>query len=365
MSLLCVWSFAGLCISGYMSACWRELAKCRDVSPFVIAFQTMNDEAVAFSDHVMRHVPCQLLNDVERNDPAAIASIIEKQKPDVLVIPGWAHKAYCRLTTHPMLARVPVVMAMDTPWRNDWRQRLAKWRLRRLLQRVDRVMVTGERCWQYARRLGFTERQIHRGVYGIDYQRLHSCHAQRLAQSNGWPLRMLYVGRYESEKGMDLLLAAHAQYRKEHAQPMPLSCCGMGSMKAKVQAAEHVDDLGFVQPDALANVMIEHGLFILASRYDPWPLVIAEACAAGLPVICTEACGSAVELVRSYHNGLVVPTDDADALAQAMSWMHAHCAELPIMGQHGQAMAAAYSSERWATRWCALLCQLKLECTNR
>ena len=61
-------------------------------------------------------------------------------------------------------------------------------------------------------------------------------------------------------------------------------------------------DRGFVQPADQAAIWAEHGAFALASRYDPWPLVIVEACAAGLPVIHSEACGSAVELVRPVRH---------------------------------------------------------------
>ena len=94
-----------------------------------------------------------------------------------------------------------------------------------------------------------------------------------------------------------------------------------------------------------------HGALVLASRYEPWGLVIAESFAAGLPVICTEACGASVELVRSYYNGLTVATGDAEALADAMRWVHEHDDRLPEMGRNGCHFAAAFSTQVWAERW--------------
>jgi glycosyltransferase involved in cell wall biosynthesis len=70
-----------------------------------------------------------------------------------------------------------------------------------------------------------------------------------------------------------------------------------------------------------------------------------------LPVICTEACGSAVELIRPYYNGIPVATGDPDSLASAMRWMHDHSDRLPQMGRRGTELAAAYSAQAWAQRW--------------
>ena len=43
---------------------------------------------------------------------------------------------------------------------------------------------------------------------------------------------------------------------------------------------------------------------------------MAEAAAAGLPIICTDKCGARHEVVK--ENGIVVPAGDAAALAEAM-----------------------------------------------
>ena len=80
-------------------------------------------------------------------------------------------------------------------------------------------------------------------------------------------------------------------------------------------------------------------------------MVIAEAAASGLPIVCTSACGAAVELVRPYYNGLIVAPQDVVGLARAMRWIHDHESDLRIMGYRGQALAEPYSAETWATRW--------------
>ena len=93
------------------------------------------------------------------------------------------------------------------------------------------------------------------------------------------------------------------------------------------------------------------GALVLPSRYDPWPLVIPEAASAGLPILCTEDCGSAVEMIRPFFNGLMFPSDNISALAEAMRWTHEHYDQLPEMGRRAMEFSQAYSAQMWALRW--------------
>jgi glycosyltransferase involved in cell wall biosynthesis len=96
---------------------------------------------------------------------------------------------------------------------------------------------------------------------------------------------------------------------------------------------------------------LQHSVFVLVSRYEPWGVALAEAQYAGMPVICSEAVGASVELVRHHTNGLLVPTEDAAAIAQAMAWMESHPDRLAEMGATGKALAAPFAATYWAQRW--------------
>ncbi|MFW6060543.1 MAG: glycosyltransferase family 4 protein [Phycisphaeraceae bacterium] len=350
-------------VPGYMSACWRALAARADVELHVVSHQPAGraDRPAPFDfESLAAGLSIELIDYSDLHNAEVLARHVIDQEPDVVVLPGWRNRAALQLASHRQLRHARFVLAMDTPWRGDFRQRVARWRLRPLLERVDRVVVPGERAWQYARRLGVPEQRIRRGLYGIDYDALRASLDQRRARAGGWPRRFLFVGRYAAVKGLDVLLEAYARYRAAHGEreAFELSCCGSGPMQAEVQAAAGVTDHGFVQPNALPDVFAEHGVFVLPSRYDPWPLALVEACAAGLPVICTEACGSAVELVRPHYNGLIVPTEDVDALCGALNRAHAQREALATMGERGCALAAAYGAEAWAQRWAAMIEEL-------
>jgi glycosyltransferase involved in cell wall biosynthesis len=133
--------------------------------------------------------------------------------------------------------------------------------------------------------------------------------------------------------------------------PWPLTCRGAGPNATLLHAQPGVTDAGFMQPGQLPEAFHEHRAFVLPSRYEPWGVVIAEAAAAGLPVICSSACGAAADVVKPYVSGVVVPPDDAEALASALQWVHEHQDELDDLGRRGRQLAHAYSAGAWASRW--------------
>jgi glycosyltransferase involved in cell wall biosynthesis len=336
-------------ISGYIASCWRALAA-TGVDLFVFAYEIGAGEPnIAFSNSVMHGLDHRLLTEAQAHDPKTIADLVIDQKPDIVVLPGWFNPAYVALTTHPKLSHVKFVMTMDTPWRNQLRQKVARLKIGAYLDRMSAVVVAGERAWQYARYLQIPEQKLLRGVYGFEASPLESVLARR--QTNPWPQRFLYAGRYVEDKAIDILIAGYEQYRALSKEPWPLDCCGRGPMRQKILDAQGVTDIGFVQPADLPRVLLEHGAFIIVSRYEPWGVAIAEAQYSGLPVICSEACGASVEIVRHHASGLLVPTEDATSLARAMLWMEQNSAELPAMGEIGKSLAKPFAAEFWARRW--------------
>ncbi len=338
-------------ISGYMAACWRELAKQPGIDLHVIAWSTGSPGAQSpFHHQVMDGVPHTLLAQEQQNDASLLTGLVIGQQPQILVLSGWVHGPYRELVHLPELNRSAFIMTMDTPWSNTWRQHLAPWAMASYFKNIDAVVVAGERAWQYARRLGFDEKQIMRGTYGINYHHFAVAHQLRCAKPS-WPKSFLFVGRYMKSKALDVLVPGYQVYRQRVSDPWPLHCAGAGPDQKLLQGVDGIVDHGFVQPAEQQHLFAQAGAFVLASRYDPWPLVILESCAAGLPILCTEACGSAVENVRSYYNGLTFATDHPESLAKTLNWAHEHYDQLPVMGQRSMVMVEPFAAEHWAKRW--------------
>ncbi len=337
-------------MSGYMAAGWRELKKFDDVALKIVAWSAGGSNEVAFDDELVSGLDCGLLERGCRDDYAKIALACREYRPDVVVVPGWMGAAYRRLVVSDLAKNCEVFMGMDTPWCGVPRQYLTRYRHRKFLRRVDHVVVAGERSWQYARRLGFPEGKLHRGVYCYDD---HGFSADAAATNGSGPRDkgFLYVGRYSPEKGLDVLLDAHERYRKTVDDPWPLTCAGKGPLKPQVDSAKYAKDLGFIDPRSLPAVYRDHSVFILPSRYEPWGVVLAEAMGCGLPVIATEACGAGIDLVRQYTNGISVPSGDPNSLAGALGWMHRNPESLPEMGRSAVQASRPFCASSWAARW--------------
>ena len=136
---------------------------------------------------------------------------------------------------------------------------------------------------------------------------------------------LLYYGRIDIyQKGMDTLLAAFAIIRAE--QPgLKLVIAGRGKDASRL--FRMISDLGLreavevrLRPDRAAVLELMSGALalLMPSRLEGLPMVPAEAMAAGLPVIASDVAAMS-EIVESGVTGLLVPPDDAPALADAAS----------------------------------------------
>jgi glycosyltransferase involved in cell wall biosynthesis len=339
-------------VAGYMPACWRALAARPGVRLHVLhPKQLPNNPANPFAlDPLMQGLSHEMFDRSRPDVDSWLREAVRRHHPDVVVICGWVFWPYLGLMRDTELQGVRFVLGMDTPWRGTLRQRLARLRLGATIGRMSAVITAGQGSAEYARRLGIDDARIHKGFYGFDFAPLAPV-ADRRRATGAWPRRFLFVGRYIGAKGLDTLMSAYRLYRSRVSTPWSLSCCGSGTEARLLHGVDGVTDLGFVQPAQMPDVLADHGAFVLPSRYEPWGVVIAEAAASGLPVVCSDACGAADDIVREYYSGIVTAAGDVEGLARALQWMHEHEAELPEMGDRGRALAGAFSASSWAARW--------------
>jgi glycosyltransferase involved in cell wall biosynthesis len=129
------------------------------------------------------------------------------------------------------------------------------------------------------------------------------------------------VGRLSEVKRQDLLLRAFARVRS-HVPAARLLLVGDGPLLADLRALASglgldgvVHFAGYqAEPQSFLAAM---DLFALTSRSEGMPLVVLEAWAAGLPVVAS-AVGGLPALIDSGRTGLLFPSGDETALADAL-----------------------------------------------
>jgi glycosyltransferase involved in cell wall biosynthesis len=128
--------------------------------------------------------------------------------------------------------------------------------------------------------------------------------------------RLLAVGRLIPIKGLDVLLAAFREARRE-APELTLEIAGAGPLDAELRAAapEGVTFLGRVSP--VGPLYERNAAVVVPSRGEGFGMVALEAAERGRAAIVSDV-GGLPEIVRDGETGLVVPAGDAAALARAI-----------------------------------------------
>lgn len=347
-------------LSGYMMACLRALAARPGVDLLIYAWP--GQSAAPFSPNLfagagtVRNRKCRTTRQLWLE--------VSEFDPEVVLASGWADPGYVRVCRELRKRGVPVIAGCDTQWKGSVRQQLAAWTAGLHVQRaIDVLWVTGARQAVLARALGYRGARLWDGYYACDWDRFGEIGGSRLT---GSPARVdsphfLFVGRYAPEKGIDTLIKAYQIYRQESRAPWELWCAGAGPLQERLVAAGALD-LGFIQPDSLPDVMERAAGFILPSRFEPWGVVVQEAAACGLPLLCSDACGAAEHLLRDGLNGFLFPAGDAEALADGMlrlSRLEHQVRE--AFGARSHELSRQYTPERWVETLVSGLARLPLK----
>jgi len=129
------------------------------------------------------------------------------------------------------------------------------------------------------------------------------------------------VGRLMPIKGLEYLIEALAQLRRQHGPQMSeLVIVGDGPLRAVLgQCAESHGvsrDVKFLgMRTDVYNVMRAFDVFALSSLHEGMPMVLLEAMALGVPIVASHV-GGIPEILEDRREGLLVPAGDAGALAR-------------------------------------------------
>ena len=158
----------------------------------------------------------------------------------------------------------------------------------------------------------------------------------RLPKSPAMDAPILYFGRLSPEKGVADLIRA-----MEHLPAIPLQIAGDGPQRAELERlAEslrlaNITFLGHVNPESLQPLIARSRFTVLPSHaYETLGKSILESYAHGRAVVASNL-GSRPELVQHGRTGLLYPTGDVPALAEAISSLHSRPGQAFQMGLAG------------------------------
>lgn len=342
MKVAILWSH----LSGYINSCLKALASCDDTAIFVANTKVAADAPFASEQFnwLDNHYEWEGLPDF-----AVLSQRLEDFSPDVILVSSWHIEGY-RAILKRFRGRALRILAMDNCWHGTRKQWLGVLTSRYYIQPLyDAAFVPGERQAVFAQKLGFTPDRILRGVYSCDHSHFASAYHARQPEAD-LPNSFIFIGRFIPTKGIETLVAAYTKYRSAVKKPWPLHCYGVGPLASLLAATPGITVQGFCQPAELPNALAQAGCLVLPSYYEPWGVVVHEATAAGLPVICSSSCGSSVHLVQDGYNGYIVNRADALHLAETLQrFSDLTEKQRKAMNEGSYRQSLQYSPQLWAS----------------
>jgi len=160
------------------------------------------------------------------------------------------------------------------------------------------------------------------------------------------PVRLLYVGRLDFQKGLDLLLDALGVLPRPDRFRLRIVGTGPELEALRARAArsglQEIVEFCGIRRDITAEYAWSE-VVVLPSRFEGMPNVVLEAMACGRPVLGTRIPGTA-DLISDQTCGWLVPAESSRALGETLSGIVAQREKLTAAGLEGRAIVATRNS---------------------
>ena len=115
---------------------------------------------------------------------------------------------------------------------------------------------------------------------------------------------MLYAGRKDSGKNVDMLLRYFEQYTKRNDTELQLVLIGGGTVRVPQNIKDRVHDLGFVETQDKYDAYAAAEFLCQPSKNESFSLVIMESWLCGRPVLVHGDCAVTKNFVQESNGGL-------------------------------------------------------------
>lgn len=298
-----------------------------------------------------------------------ITSILNKINPQVVAIPGYrTPDALSSLTWCKMHRRATILMS-DTKRDDAPRNNFKEWIKSRFINEFDAALCAGKPHRKYLESLGMNPSNIFDGYdvvyndyfwYGAEKARQDPAQYRSLPGLETSHPFFLASARFIKCKNIEGLLRAYSSYRGRLANscngptPWRLVILGDGEERNILENLIYSEGIqgvslpGFLQIDVLPAYYGLASVFIHPSYKDTWGLVVNEAMAAGLPVLASNRCGCALDLISEGENGFLFSPEDQAALVDQMVLISSDNVNLRAMGQASRDRINQWTPERFA-----------------
>lgn len=193
-----------------------------------------------------------------------------------------------------------------------------QWIFGYLFSKANRVISLGGRL------TGLLEQHIRNGVSKIvvlpNAINLPT-HKFNRTHFNNRPLKVLFVGRFAANKGINILLETALQLnRGGYLKELEYHLVGKGPLYEHFTSTVKEPNIiyhGFADDDKLNQLYRECDVFVLPTLFEGMPTVVLEAMSYLLPIIVTDT--GATTVMVDHQNGYIIEKSDVRSLKDAIS----------------------------------------------
>lgn len=306
-----------------------------------------------------------------KDDPKNVSKADLKKKifetldliqPDAVAINGWSEAGAFIALKWCLLRKIPAI-AMSESTEFDARRSTIKEAVKKnIVSNFSTAIVGGAPHKEYMHKLGMPLSHIFSKYDVVDNSYFQS--SVKKVKENGGEHRKslglpenfyLASARFIPKKNLFTLLKAFALYQSKAENSWDLVLLGDGALRG--QLFNLIDELGIKEKVQMPGFKQYHEIpfyyglanaFIHASTSEQWGLVINEAMAAGLPILISNKCGCAQDLVKEDDNGFSFDPHDAEAISEKMLRLSSAAFDLDAMSKRSLEIISDFTTDDFA-----------------
>ncbi len=269
--------------------------------------------------------------------------------PNVILCSGWANKEYLKFCFWSKVKNNSKnILCFDTIWNKQFKQYLMMIISRIFFKNIfSNVWVPGPLQKKYAMLLGFYQNHINEGFYVANQKIYKQIGQKKLLKNKPYPKNFICIARYIPNKNLDILFKAFINVNQKVENKWKLMALGQGELFDKRILDDNIEHLGFVQPMEMENILINAGVSVLPSLFEPWAVAVHEMCMSALPIVLSERVGSADVFLKGENGFSFNPLKQTELESTMLNIMNMSDDELWKMAQISYENANIYNAENW------------------
>lgn len=237
---------------------------------------------------------------------------------DHILVLGWNNLLYINAILYALKHKIKLILRVETNLLlkiNPIKRLIKTIILKNLFKKINYFLAIGILNKNFLLNHNVPKKKIYPGPYFVD-NNFFSKKIKKKSESK--KKIVLFVGKLIQRKNPFEFLNLAQMFLKN--KKIQFIMIGDGILKKECQKfinkrrLNNVSLIGFVNQTQLKKYYQKSDLLIVPSYYETWGLVINEAFASNIPVICSENCGASKDLILNGKTGFTYPTNELKIL---------------------------------------------------